>query len=80
VAIGGAFLFIDIVSHQWIQRQLFSAIPQLRPTPKHMIVQGNSVVFLAPYLLNRSITAMTFLSWPTLLVIALLAPTRRLHH
>src|SRR5436190_1120028 len=55
VAIGGAFLLIDIISHQWIQRQLFSALPQLRPNPRHMIVQGNSVVFLEPYLLNRSI-------------------------
>lgn len=79
VAIGGAFLLIDIVSHQWIQRQLFSAIPQLRPTPKHMIVQGNSVVFLEPYLLNRSITAITFLFWPALSVIALMARTRRVH-
>jgi O-antigen ligase/polysaccharide polymerase Wzy-like membrane protein len=77
MAVGGAFILSEILSHQWMLRHLISAIPSLRPNSKSMVVQGELVVFLEPYLLNRSITALTFLSWPTMLVIVLLASTRR---
>jgi O-antigen ligase len=77
MAIVGVFILSEILSRQWVIRHLISAIPPLRPTAKNMVVQGEWVVFLEPYLLNRSITALTFLSWPTMLIITLLARTPR---
>jgi hypothetical protein len=77
MVIGGITILFETFSQQWIQHQLMSAIPSLRPKPQHMIVQEDRVIFLEAYLLNRSITALTFLSWPTILVIALLARARQ---
>jgi O-antigen ligase len=76
MALVGALIFFETLSQQWIERHLISAIPSLRPKPQHMIVDQDRVILQA-YLLNRSITALTFLSWPTILVIALLARARK---
>jgi O-antigen ligase len=76
LAIGGAFMFIELFSQQWIHRQLMSLIPLLRPQPRHLIVQGDTVL-IEYYLLNRSVAALTLLFWPTMLIVQLLAPARR---
>ena len=78
MAIAGAVICFETFSLQWFRRLLMSAVPSLRPGSRHMIVQGDGVTSLESYLLNRSITALTFLFWPTMLVIALLTRVPRL--
>jgi len=77
MVVGGAALFIETASQQWIHRTLMSLMPALRPNPRDMVVEGEWVTHLVYYLLNRNIAAMTFLFWPTALVISLVAPTAR---
>jgi hypothetical protein len=79
MAIGGVVLCFDVLSHQWFHRQLIMLAPELRPEDPYVIVDGGKVV-LPPYLLNRSIAALTFLFWPTMLTIALIRPRTTLSH
>ena len=72
--IGGAVMFFEIFSLQWIRRTVMSLAPGLRPKPRDMLLNGQWVVFLESYLINRNITAMIFLFWPTLFAIFLVAP------
>jgi O-antigen ligase len=80
LAIGGAIMFFEVFSLQWLHRKLMTLIPALRPKSRDMILDGNVVVYLESYLVNRSIAAMTLLFWPAVLVVSLLAPTRHRQH
>ena len=73
--IGGALLFLEVVSQQWLHRQLMYYLPWFRPHPRHMATVNNVVVYLQPYLLNRSMAALTLLFWPCVFCIALLPHT-----
>lgn len=73
MAIGGAALCFEVLSQQWLYRNLMTIIPQLRPRDRHLVLQGPAVL-LQPYLVNRSIAALAFLFWPTMLGVALLWP------
>ena len=77
IVIGGAVLFIETVSQQWIRRTLMSLLPGLRPNPRDMIVDADWVVFLESYLIHRNISAVTFLFWPTSFLVALLTTSAR---
>ena len=80
MVIGGVVLFIEVLSLQWTRRTLMSLVPALRPKPRDMILEGGWVMFLQSYLINRNIAAMTFLFWPTALLISLVAPIARRQH
>jgi O-antigen ligase len=80
MVIGGAVMFFETFSEQWIRRTLMSIMPSLRSKTRDMMLDGGWVTFLQPYLINRNITAMTFLFWPFALVVALLAPAMRRQH
>jgi O-antigen ligase len=80
MAIGGAMVCFEAFSLQWTRRTLMSIVPALRPKPRDMIVDGEWVIFLEPFLLNRNIAAMTFLFWPTALAISLAAAKTRRQH
>lgn len=80
MAIGGVVLFYEIFSLQGTRRALMSMVPVLRPKPRDMLMAGEWVTFLEPYLINRNITAMTFLFWPAMLAVSLVAPTKRRQH
>jgi O-Antigen ligase len=80
IVIGGAVLLIETVSQQWIRRTLMSLLPGLRPNPRDMIVDADRVVLLETYLINRNIAAVTFLFWPTSLLVSLLATSARRQH
>ena len=80
IVIAGAVLFFESFSLQWMRRTLMSFVPALRPKPRDMILEGGWVTFLQSYLINRNIAAMTFLFWPTTLVISLMAPKTRRQH
>jgi O-antigen ligase len=79
MAIGGAVMFFEIFSLQWIRRTMMSLVPALRPKPRDMLLDGQWVVYLEPYLINRNVTAMIFLFWPTAFAIWLVAPPSRRH-
>ncbi len=64
LAIGSVVLLFEIASLQWTHRTLMSLVPALRPKPRDMILENGWIVFLQSYLINRNITAMTFLFWP----------------
>lgn len=77
MVIGGAVIFVEVFSQQWIRRLLMSIWPALRPDQKHMALVDGLGVYLQPYLLNRSVTALTLLLWPTAHAVVLLAPGHR---
>ena len=80
IVIAGAVLFFESFSLQWMRRTLMSFVPALRPKPRDMILEGGWVTFLQSYLINRNITAMIFLFWPTMLAVSLMAPNARRQH
>lgn len=75
--LSGLALFLDAFSMQWPRRRLMSIMPALRPDPREMLVANGKVVYLEPFLLNRSTAALMFLFWPTLLAISILARSGR---
>lgn len=77
MVIGGAVMFFENFSLQWIRRTVMSLVPGLRPKPRDMLLDGQWVIYLESYLINRNITAMIFLFWPTMLAVRLAA--RRQH-
>lgn len=77
MVIGGAVIFIEVFSEQWIRRQLMSIWPALRPDNKHIALVDGPSIHLQPYLLNRSTAALTLLLWPTAHAVVLLAPDQR---
>jgi O-antigen ligase len=80
LVIGGAALFFETFSLQLMRRIMMSIVPALRPKPGDMLLDGGWVTFVQPFLINRNITAMTSLFWPTVLAVSLLAPTTRRQH
>src|SRR5262249_7256717 len=80
IVIGGAVLFIETVSQQWIRRILMAFLPALRPKSRDMMVDADWVVFLQPYLINRNIAAVTLLFWPTSFCVSLLATSTPRQH
>ena len=80
MAIGGAVMFFETFNLQSLRRALMSVVPTLRPKPRDMILDGEWVTYLHSYLINRNITAMTFLFWPTALAVFLAAAKTRRQH
>jgi len=77
VALGSLFLCFEIVSDQWLRRLVENAVPRLRSDPRHLVMEGDRIIKLPTYLLNRSIAAWTLLYWPALLVLWRLDLPRR---
>lgn len=67
VAASGAIIFCEVFTHQWIRRLLASVAPGAFFDRQHMIMTDGWVTFAAPYLLNRSVAALTMLFWPAAL-------------
>lgn len=80
MVIGGAVMFFENFSLQWIRRTVMSLVPALRPKPRDMLLDGQWVVYLESYLINRNITAMIFLFWPAVFAVSLVAPPARRQH
>lgn len=75
--VGAAVLCFDTFAHQLTKRVVMSLLPPLRPKPRDMEMAGGWVTLLQPYLLNRSITALSFAFWPALLAIMVAVPDAR---
>ena len=67
--LGGAFLCFEAFSEQLVHRTLLSYVPAWAPNPRDMRMEAGSVSYLAPYLLNRSTTALAVLLWPAALTL-----------
>jgi O-antigen ligase len=79
MVIGGAILLFEVATAQGLRRLLMSFVPAARPNARDMIVGAGGAMLPAPYLLNRSMAALTLLLWPALLATRLLADTPRQH-
>jgi O-antigen ligase len=77
LVIGGTALSFEVFSSQLMRRIMMSLVPALRPKPGDMLMDGNWITFVQPYLIHRNITVTTSLFWPTALTVSLLAPTTR---
>lgn len=77
VAIGGLFLCFEVFSEQWFRRLIMSHAAWLLPDPRHLVMDGDRVVILKAYVLNRNIAVWTFLVWPALLVVWRLGLSRK---
>jgi hypothetical protein len=67
--IAGTVMCLEVLSRQWIGRTVMSLLPGLQPNPRDMLVRDGWVIHLETYLLNRSITVLALLFWPTLLAL-----------
>jgi O-Antigen ligase len=76
-AVGGAVLCVETLSDQWLRRQLLVYLPAARPDARLLEIQDGRVTYIAPYLLNRSIAALTVLVWPAVFIAVLLGRTPR---
>jgi O-antigen ligase len=77
MAAGGVVLCVEAFSGQAIRRTLMLAIPALHPGARHTLVLADGGTMLRPYLLNRSITELTLLFWPAVMIIERLELSRR---
>src|SRR5262245_52245767 len=75
--IAGAAMCLEVLSQQWMHRTLMSLLPGLQPNPRDMSVEDGWVIHLEPYLINRNVTVLTLLFWPTLLAIRLVSSQGR---
>jgi hypothetical protein len=74
VTVGGALLCLEVLSDQSLRRFLIGLVPALQPSASHVLVEGGSLVRLAPYLPNASISVLTLMFWPAALLAHRLAP------
>jgi len=74
IVVAGALVCFEAFSHQWGRRTLLTLVPSLRSHPRDMVVVDGWVIFIHAFFLNRSVAALTFLFWPTVLAIILGVP------
>ena len=74
---GSVIICVEAFSGQALRRLVLSYLPALQGASRHMQVDGGWVTKVQPHLLNRSMTALTLLFWPAVLVIDRLGLTRR---
>lgn len=67
MALALAVLACEVLAGQPLRRAVMTAVPALRAAAKHVQMEGQTVTFLAPYLLNRAVAMLTLLLWPALL-------------
>jgi O-antigen ligase len=77
MAAGGVILCFEAFTGLALRRLAIPYVPQLQVDPRHLQVDHEGANRLAPYLLNRSIMALTLLFWPAVLVIDSLGLPRR---
>ena len=79
VVIGGILLLFEVASSQGLRRLLMSIVPGARPHARDMVIGAGGAMLPAPYLLNRSMAALTLMLWPALLATKLLAESPKQH-
>lgn len=74
---GGAILLVEVLSGQILRRTVMTFVRAFRPGEGEMQIVGGWVVYVQPYLLNRSVVALMVLLWPAVLLLVLLARSLR---
>jgi O-antigen ligase len=69
VLVASAVVCLDVFTGQWPRRVVMSYIPAFKTDPRHLVVVQGWVTSALPHLLNRSISAISLLFWPALLII-----------
>jgi O-antigen ligase len=77
VALAGAVLCFEAVSSRALQRLLMAYVPALAPSPHHTGVGADGSIAIHAYLMNRSISILTLLFWPAVLLVDRLAVSQR---
>lgn len=72
------YLLIEEVSGHRIKSWVFNVIPALRPHPRHLMADGDIVQGVHAYYSNRSVAVMVLLTFPALLLLMRLVPSRRI--
>jgi len=77
LAAGGVLLCIEVFSDQTLRRMLIPLVPALLPYPQHLAMEGGQMAGLMPYLPNVSVSVLTLLFWPAVLIAGQLGLVRR---
>lgn len=73
-----AYLLIEEVTDHRIKSWVFNVIPALRPHPRHLMADGDVVHGVQAYHSNRSVAVMVLMTFPALLLLDRLVPSRRI--
>jgi O-antigen ligase len=68
LAAAGALLCVEVYGEQMVRRFLIRLLPVLQPSPNHVAIDGAQALRLAPYLTNASISVLTLMLWPAVLI------------
>ncbi|MGD9868201.1 MAG: O-antigen ligase family protein [Hyphomicrobiales bacterium] len=74
LAAGFAFILVECATDQWLSTLVVDRLEFLRPGEKHLYLTDGSVVGIGKWVLNRSLTALSLLLWPALLLLAARGP------
>lgn len=77
LTVGGVLLCLEIFSEQALRRLLMRLVPALQPNPLHVEMDGGQLTRLMPHLPNVSISVLTLLFWPAVLMASRLGLVRR---
>jgi O-antigen ligase len=77
VAVGAAFLAIEVTFGQPIRRSVTNVLPFLRPPAKHAVIVDGWVDQIHLYTLNRNLGLLNLVLWPSLLLAASTLPRPR---
>ncbi|MGE0626198.1 MAG: O-antigen ligase family protein [Hyphomicrobiaceae bacterium] len=70
IGIGTAYLMIELLSGQAIERFLFNLIPAIRPPDKNLTIENGVIVAMRLDGLNFNLAAQQLALWPAMLIIA----------
>ncbi len=77
IALAGLVLCIEAVSSRALQRLLMAYVPAFAPNRHHMELAQDGSVAIPAYLMNRSISILTVLFWPAVLLVDRFASSPR---
>lgn len=76
VALGAAFLFVEVFTDQLILRTVYNFAPWTRSDIKHLTIENGIVTGIFFSDLNRGIATLTFALWPVLSILRYLLKER----
>jgi O-antigen ligase len=73
-ALVATIIAFEALTHLAGRSALATAFPSLRPGAHHMTLDAAGVVSVHPYMLNRSVAAVMFMTWPVFLIAQAVIP------
>lgn len=72
IAIGAIALLIELTSGLRVTRAIYNVMPFLRPDgAKHLGLDGERVIYIGTYILNRNVGLIALLFWPVLALLSI---------